>query len=116
MNSRQSPGWLEIGRIEEIPLRGARRVETATGGIAVFRTADNQVFALADSCPHANGPLSDGIVHDASVTCPLHNWVIDLKSGNAMGGESGCTATYPVRIVDGCVHIGLCRSESFDLE
>ena len=53
-----------------------------TGGdIAVFRTADDQVFALFDRCPHKGGPLSEGIVHGRSVTCPLHNWVISLETG-----------------------------------
>lgn len=77
--------WIDIGDISDIPLRGARCVKTPMGKIAVFRTAENQVFAIEDHCPHKGGPLSQGIVHGASVTCPLHNWVISLETGKALG-------------------------------
>ena len=70
--------WFAIGNIADIPLRGARCVKTPQGKIAVFRTAENEVFAIEDHCPHKGGPLSQGIVHAKAVTCPLHNWVISL--------------------------------------
>nr|MBX2880653.1 Rieske 2Fe-2S domain-containing protein [Granulosicoccus sp.] len=53
--------------------------------------------ALRDQCPHEAGPLSEGIVHGNCVTCPLHNWVISLESGEAQGADHGSTQTYPVR-------------------
>lgn len=79
--------WLEVGDLSQIPERGARRVLLGDQKIAVFRTADNQIYALADQCPHKDGPLSQGIVHDACVTCPLHNWVISLADGKAQGAR-----------------------------
>jgi len=96
--------WLDIGAIDEIPLLGARKIKTALGCVALFRTADNEVFAATDSCPHKGGPLSEGIVHGQSVTCPLHNWVFDLNTGQAQG-EDGRIATYPVRIEAGRILI-----------
>lgn len=89
--------WLDIGHIDDIPLRGARKIKTALGCVALFRTAQDEVFAVTDRCPHKGGPLSEGIVHGRSVTCPLHNWVFDLNTGQALG-EDGRVATYPVRI------------------
>jgi nitrite reductase (NADH) small subunit len=101
--------WLDIGRVDEIPLRGARTVPVAGGEeIAVFRTGDNQVFALVNRCPHKQGPLSQGIVHGHSVSCPLHNWNIALASGEAQAPDKGCTPTVPVRIDAGRVLI--CRT------
>ena len=81
--------WIEIGGINAIPRRGARCVSTPLGKIAVFRTQEDQVFAIENRCPHKGGPLSEGIVHGASVTCPLHNWVFDLDTGKAHGGRRG---------------------------
>ena len=97
--------WLEIGRLDDIPKRGARVVKTARGDIAIFRTMDDQVFALDDKCPHKGGPLSQGIVQGESVTCPLHNWVISLRTGEAQGADEGCTRTIAVRLQDGRIQL-----------
>ena len=90
--------WHEIGLISDIPRLGARVIETPHGEVAVFRSADDQVFALRDRCPHKGGPLSQGIVHGKRVTCPLHNWVVELESGQAVAPDEGCTRRYPVRL------------------
>jgi nitrite reductase (NADH) small subunit len=71
--------------------------------IAVFRTAADEVFALTDRCPHRGGPLSQGIVFGTRVACPLHDWVIELKTGSAVAPDVGCTATHRVRIENGVV-------------
>lgn len=97
--------WIEIGGITDIPLRGARCINTPAGRIAVFRTAENQVFAIENRCPHKGGPLSEGIVHGASVTCPLHNWVFDLATGEAQGADEGQVETFPVEVVEGRIFI-----------
>lgn len=98
-----SQDWIDIGSIEDVPLRGARVVKSPGDDIAVFRAADGTLFALRDRCPHAGGPLSQGIVHGRSVTCPLHNWVVDLQSGEAQSPDTGCTRTIPVAVRDGRV-------------
>jgi nitrite reductase (NADH) small subunit len=97
--------WIDLGPVTGLPERGSRVVRVGDLRIAVFRTGSGGVFALRDACPHRGGPLSQGIVHGERVTCPLHDWVIDLKSGNAQGADVGCTPTYPVRIADGRVAI-----------
>jgi nitrite reductase (NADH) small subunit len=95
--------FIDIAALSEIPQQGARLVKTALGCVAVFRTADDQVFALQDSCPHKGGPLSEGIVHGTSVTCPLHAWVFDLNTGVAQGADEGAVATYVVKVEGGRV-------------
>lgn len=99
------PDWIALGPVSAIPVRGARCVATPQGKIAVFRTADNQVFAIENRCPHKGGPLSDGIVHGASVTCPLHNWVFDLATGEAQGADEGRVRTFPVKVEGGIISI-----------
>ena len=96
--------WIDIGHINDVPLRGARKLKTAVGCIVVFRTAEEEVFAASNTCPHKQGPLAEGIVHGQSVTCPLHNWVFDLNTGEAQG-EDGRIDTYPVRIEGGRILI-----------
>jgi len=90
--------WIEVGRVKDIRVLGARVVKSDRGDIAVFRTADNEIYAMDDRCPHKGGPISQGIVHGKAVACPLHNWNIDLVSGDVMGPDNGCTRTVPVSV------------------
>ena len=99
--------WIEVGRLEDIPRLGARVVRTEAGDVAVFRTAGDEIFALRDQCPHKKGPLSQGIIHGKRVTCPLHNWVIELENGQAVAPDEGCTGVYPVKIEAGKGLLGL---------
>ena len=97
--------WIRLCHIEDIPVRGARVVRTEHGCIALFRSAEAEVFALDDRCPHKNGPLSQGIVHGRSVTCPLHNWVINLETGKALGADEGQVRTIPLKVENGTISI-----------
>jgi nitrite reductase (NADH) small subunit len=99
--------WILIGTLADIPRLGARTVETPLGEVAVFRTAEDEVFALINRCPHKGGPLSEGIVHGRKVACPLHNWVIDLNSGHADAPDEGCTTSVPVRVEGASLFLGL---------
>ena len=99
--------FVDIGALEDVPVQGARVVRTAQGCIAVFRTFDDRVFALDDRCPHKGGPLSDGIVYGKQVACPLHNWQIDLASGEALAPDVGCAHRHAARVENGRVQLSL---------
>jgi nitrite reductase (NADH) small subunit len=99
--------WTRVCALEEIPVLGARVFRTAREDISVFRNDADEVFALHDKCPHRGGPLSQGIVHGRSVTCPLHNWKIDLVNGEAIAPDAGCARVYGVKVVDGAVMLAL---------
>jgi nitrite reductase (NADH) small subunit len=108
---KQMNDWLEIGTLDDIPRQGARVVRAADGDIAVFRTLDDEVFALRDKCPHKGGPLSQGIVHGNKVACPLHDWKIHLDTGLAVAPDEGCAARFPVRVEAGRVFLSLTPDE-----
>ena len=99
--------WLDICALEEITVLGARIVAGPNGDIALFRTSADEVFALDDRCPHKGGPLSQGLIHGKRVACPLHNWQIDLESGEALAPDVGCTHKYPVKVEGGRVLLAL---------
>jgi len=90
--------WLEVCDLTEIPQLGARVVNHGELAIAVFRNADDEVFALEDRCPHKGGPLSQGIVHGRRVTCPLHGWNIELIAGCAVPPDVGCAREFPIKL------------------
>ena len=98
--------WTRVCRLQDIPVLGSRRVQRRQGvDVALFRTADDEVFALLDRCPHKGGPLSQGIVFGKSVACPLHNWTIGLADGCAQAPDEGCTPRFALRVTDGVVHL-----------
>ena len=109
--------WKSICRVEDIPVLGARRVSRDNAvAVAVFRTADDGVFALLDLCPHKGGPLSQGIVFGQSVACPLHNWNIGLADGCARSPDEGCTPRFSTRVEGGVVHLDLDELNSIALD
>lgn len=97
--------WLEVGTLDEIPRQGARVLKREGGDIAVFRTAADEVFALLNRCPHRGGPLSEGILYGRNIVCPLHNWCLDLASGEAKGPDEGCAPAYATRIEAGRIFV-----------
>ena len=98
--------WKKICLVTDIPVLGARCVARAQGmDVAVFRNAQDEVFALLDRCPHKGGPLSQGIVFGTSVACPLHNWTIGMADGCAKAPDVGCTPKFSVKVEAGVVHL-----------
>jgi nitrite reductase (NADH) small subunit len=98
--------WTQVCRVDDILPLGARRVARSTGpAVAVFRTADDRIYALLDRCPHKAGPLSQGIVFGHSVACPLHNFNIGLDDGCAKAPDEGRVPTFQVKVEDGAVYL-----------
>lgn len=99
--------WKKLCALDEIPRLGSRVVKSPQGDVAVFRTADDGVFALRDRCPHKGGPLSQGLVAGGEVACPLHGWKIRLDSGEAAAPDHGCAGVVAVKLEGGAVWIAL---------
>lgn len=99
--------WTRVCALDDIPRQGARVVKAERGDIAIFRNADDEVFALRDKCPHKGGPLSQGIVFGRKVSCPLHQWIVCLDSGRAEEPDEGCTRSFRVKVELGSVYLQL---------
>ncbi|HZO36948.1 MAG TPA: Rieske 2Fe-2S domain-containing protein [Solirubrobacteraceae bacterium] len=79
-------GWVPVGRPDDVPMLEGRSVRLGERRIAVFRLPDGWA-ALDHACPHSGGPLADGMVSATCVTCPLHGWRFDLRTGAREGGD-----------------------------
>jgi len=76
--------------------------------LAVFHLRDGTVRVLEAVCPHAGGPLADGLVDKAVVVCPLHNYTYDLVTGEETSDSGLSVCTYPAEVdKDGSVHVTL---------
>jgi nitrite reductase (NADH) small subunit len=103
------PRWVRVTAVENLPLREGRAVALGDRELALFNLG-NRVLATDNQCPHQSGPLCDGIVTGESVVCPLHAWKVNLASGvveRPTQGKDHCVRTYPTRIEDGIVVVGL---------
>ena len=100
-------GWIKVCALAEIAPQGSRVVASSQGHIAIFRTAGAGIFGLHDKCPHKGGPLSQGIVHGDTVTCPLHGFKIGLKDGEAVAPDKGCARRFEVKLDGGAVWLQL---------
>jgi len=104
--------WVKVAPFEDIPKLGARVVRTKDSkqkefDIGVFRTEDDRIFAINNTCPHKAGPLSQGIVYGDKVACPLHSWKISLVDGKAEEPDVGETACFNTKVEDGIVYLEL---------
>lgn len=107
MDRSPLPSWTHVCQVSDIPRLGSRVLKRSAGDIAIFRTADDEVFALLDHCPHKGGALSQGIVHGKAVTCPLHSWNIELATGEARAPDEGCARRFPVKVDGEAVYLSL---------
>ena len=77
---------VNLGSIDQIaPGHGLCFVVDALE-IAVFRSRKGELFAIENRCPHRQGPLSEGVMGDGKIVCPLHGHKFNLKTGQ--GGEA----------------------------
>ncbi len=109
MTEQTEHRWVRVTACENIPPREGRPVRLGDRDIAIFNLGD-RFFATDAQCPHKGGPLCDGIVTGSSVVCPLHAWKVDLDTGHVVrptAGKDHCVTTYPTRVEDGIVSVGL---------
>ncbi|WP_270166660.1 nitrite reductase small subunit NirD [Paenibacillus sp. SYP-B4298] len=100
---------VKIGDIGDIDAKGARILHVGDTELAVFRLSDGTIRAVENRCPHKGGKLSEGMVCGSSVHCPLHDWRIDLHTGQVHEPDEGCVPTYPTEVdrASGSVYIKL---------
>ena len=104
-SSSGTAAWTPVAKLSEVPEGGAKVVHYRGEQVALFN-AGGHVYAISNRCSHANGPLAEGRVEDATVTCPWHDSQFDLATGQPLRTPAQRpVATYLVRIEDGTVFL-----------
>jgi len=100
--------WVRTARCADIPLREGRSVRFGGREIALFNLGE-RFLAVANRCPHRQGPLADGIVAGATVVCPLHAWKVNLESGEVVrpSDQLACVERFRARVEGGDVLVEL---------
>jgi len=100
---------IAIGRLDLIAPGEGRCFALGALRLAVFRLRDNRIFALDASCPHAGGPLADGLVGAGVVVCPLHAQRFCLGDGAGLDSDLRVN-TYRVEVRDGWILLAGCET------
>jgi len=86
-----------LGPASQLPVGEGRAYPAGGDMVAVFRLRDGSLRAVSAVCPHAGGPIADGIADAEVVICPLHQHIFDLATGCSKSGQPPL-AVYPVRV------------------
>ncbi|PYZ95340.1 nitrite reductase (NAD(P)H) small subunit [Salipaludibacillus keqinensis] len=107
MKQTLSKQQVKICPLDELPLQVGKKIVINEQEIALFRLQNDTVKAVENKCPHKQGPLSEGMVSGDNVFCPLHDWKINLDTGEVQKPDDGCVKTYLAEVVDNDVYISL---------
>jgi len=105
--------WFKAAKVEDFPKNGGACVKYKDLQIAVFNfTRRGEWFACQNMCPHKKEmALARGMIGESEgepkVACPFHKKSFSLNSGKNINGEEEPVTTYPVKIENGYVYIGL---------
>ena len=98
--------YVKVAELDELKDGEGKCVKLGENQIALFKIGENEVCAIGNICPHEGGPLADGFYDDDDglVTCPLHVWEFNVRTGRRLGGVES-VPSYKVRIVDNAVEV-----------
>jgi anthranilate 1,2-dioxygenase ferredoxin subunit len=99
--------WQDVGIEAQFSEDEPAQVVVNQQPVAVFRV-DGEWFALHDLCSHGHARLSEGFVENGCVECPLHQGLIDLRTGAPCSAPiTEPVRTYPIRVMNGRVEVGV---------
>lgn len=105
--------WFAACRTEDVPANGGVCVKYGQLQIALFYFARRgEWYATQNECPHRQQmALSRGMIgtrgEDPKIACPFHKKTFSLKTGECLSGDECTIKTYPVKVEDGRVYIGV---------
>lgn len=91
-------GYAVAAQSAAIPNSGGLFVQLGPYELALFRDGD-QFVALDNTCPHAGGSLAEGALSNGCVTCPLHGWKFDVRTGQGLAPTAARVAVYPIKVI-----------------
>ena len=97
-------GYVRAARREQIPPGGSAVVRIGRYDVAIF-DVDGELHAYENACPHQGGPISEGWIENATVTCPWHAWCFDLRTGYLTLGTFARLRPFGLTVEDGIVFI-----------
>ncbi len=99
-------GFVRVAAMDELRENGG--IQRRVGGreVGLFKL-DDGVCAIDGVCPHVGGPLGEGFVEDGTVSCPVHGWSFDLRTGQCTTNPRAKVDCFETKVEDGAVFVRL---------
>ena len=97
-------GYLAVARRDALARDSAIVVTIGRYDVAIFDVA-GELFAYENACPHQGGPIGEGYVEDATVTCPWHAWCFDLRTGFMTLGDFARLRPFDVAVDGDAIYL-----------
>ncbi|NNM44859.1 non-heme iron oxygenase ferredoxin subunit [Knoellia sp. DB2414S] len=98
---------MRVCRVDELPSVGAAAADVYGQVMAIVRTQEGEIYALDDTCSHANVSLSEGELEGHTLECWLHGSRFDIRTGDPSGPPATVPVNvYPVKVAGDEVFVG----------
>ena len=98
--------YVKVMSEEDLPIGKSAIISAGEDEIALFNYK-GKYYAVANKCPHRGAPLGEGRIEEGIVICPNHEWRFKLESGANMQNPELFIPTYPVKVKNENIYIGL---------
>lgn len=98
--------FVPVAKLTDLEPGSCLSVEVEGIGVALFNV-DGNIYALDNTCPHAGGPLGEGLLHGDVVECPWHGWQFNVRTGEKPQNPDFNVSCYPVEIKEGLIHVSI---------
>jgi nitrite reductase (NADH) small subunit len=98
--------FVTVARVEDLPPGVVTTVRAGDADIALAHV-DGGFYATQATCIHLEGPLGEGRLEGAVLTCPWHGWQYDMRTGENEFDRAIRLRTYDVRVEDGEVKVAV---------
>ena len=97
---------VRVAKVSEVP-PGSSKVVVVLGHPVALFNVDGSFHAVSNVCLHRGGPVGEGLLDGSVVTCPMHGWEYDVRTGANVANPMARLRTYPVRVDGDDVLVGL---------
>jgi toluene monooxygenase system ferredoxin subunit len=95
-----------VCKVSEVPANGIREFEAEGGLKLLVANAGNEYFGYQAICPHQEVPLCEGLYDGTVLTCHMHLWQWDIRSGAPLGIAEAPLESYALSVENGAIYIG----------
>ena len=98
--------FVAVAKLADLEPGTCVSVEAEGRGVALFNV-EGTIYAMDNTCPHAGGPLGEGILTGDVVECPWHGWRYNVRTGERLENPDFSVGCYNVQVVGDQVHVAI---------